>query len=100
MPYVYRDELGEDEVAADVVERADYDAVIQERDELVTQRDGLVERAETAEKGWAESRNKYADAFLTSPARVKREQEADVQQDSVPYSYQQLFDMRGDTRAY
>lgn len=100
MPYVYREELGEGEVEADVVERADYDAVIVERDELVTQRDTLIERAETAEKGWAESRNKYADAFLTSPARIKKEQEEDVRRDGLPHSYQQLFGMKGATDAY
>ena len=100
MPYVYREELGEGEVEADVVERSDYDAVIVERDELATQRDTLIERAETAERGWAESRNKYADAFLTSPARIKKEQEEDVRSDGLPHSYQQLFDMRGTTNAY
>lgn len=90
MPYVFKEVLDEGELEADVVERADYDEVIRERDELVTQRDGLIERAETAEKGWRESRNKYADAFLTNPQRGKDEQK----KDSRPQSFEELFASR------
>lgn len=91
MPYVFREELMEDEQAADVVERSDYDAILQDRDELMVQRDDAIARAETAERGWEEARNKYADAFLTSPARVKQEQESDVKRDGTVVSYEQLF---------
>lgn len=94
MPYVFREVLedGEEEVA--VVAREDYDAVVQERDTIVTQRDAAIERATTAEKGWADARNKYADAFLTSPARVKDEQAADVKRDSRPQTFAELFASR------
>ena len=94
MPYIFKDVLDEEEVEADVVERSQYDAVIQERDQLMTQRDEAIVRAETAEKGWEESRNKYADAFLTSPARVKKEQEDNVKKDGVVSSFRELFDSR------
>lgn len=94
MPYVFKEVLDDEEIEADVVERADYDSVIQERDQLMTQRDEAISRAEIAEKGWEESRNKYADAFLTSPARVKKEQEENVRADGVVRSFQELFDTK------
>jgi hypothetical protein len=104
MPYVRYDEdsMPEGMEAADVVERSEYDAIITERDEIMAQRDDAIVRAETAEKGWEESRNKYADAFLTSPARVKSEQERDVRDDgkSPTTSYSQLFADRRDENAY
>lgn len=94
MPYVFKEFLDDEEIEADVVERGDYDAVVQERDQLMTQRDEAIVRAETAEKGWEESRNKYADAFLTSPARVKREQEDNIRKDGMAFTYDDLFNMR------
>lgn len=100
MPYVFKDELDEGEVEADVVERSEYQTVVEDRDTVRTQRDEAIARAETAEKGWEESRNKYADAFLTSPARVKAAQERDVKEDGQVYSFQELFEKRGDDVAY
>lgn len=94
MPYVFKEELEEGEVESDVVERGEYDAVLQERDQLMTQRDDAISRAEIAERGWEESRNKYADAFLSSPARAKREQEGNVKKDGTVRSYKQLFEER------
>lgn len=94
MPYVFKEVLDEGEDEAAVVSRDDYDAVIQERDTVVTQRDAAIERAVTAEKGWADARNKYADAFLTSPARVKAGQASDVKRDSRPQTFEELFASR------
>lgn len=92
MPYIYKEILEEGEIEADVVEREDYDAVIHDRDELMVQRDEAINRAESAERGWEDARNKYADAFLTSPARVKREQEKDVERDGTVVSFRELFE--------
>ena len=94
MPYVFKEVLTDEDVEADVVERVDYDTIIQERDQLMTQRDEAISRAEIAEKGWEESRNKYADAFLTSPARVKKEQSSDVKRDRLPQTFNELFQRR------
>lgn len=94
MPYIYKELLEDGDLEADVVTREDYVAVIQDRDELIVQRDSAIERAETAERGWQEAKNKYADAFLTSPARVKKEQEADVKRDGTVTSFEQLFNMK------
>lgn len=100
MPYVWREEVEEGDDVRDVVERSDYDAVIEERDQLVTQRDGLIERAEAAEEGWRQAKNKYADAFITSAANVKRDQANDVKKDGSPSSYSELFRTRGEYGAY
>lgn len=91
MPYVFKEVLDDEEVEADVVTRDEYDVAIRERDELMTQRDDAITRAETAEAGWQEARNKYADAFLTSPARVKQEQAADAKRDGTPQTFAELF---------
>lgn len=107
MPYVWRDEVEDGDDVRDVVERADYDAVIVERDDLVTERDGLIEqrdgliqRAEEAEEGWRQSRNKYADAFITSAARAKKDQRKDTQEDGRASTFGDLFKTRGDYGAY
>lgn len=91
MPYVFKEILEDDELEADVVSRDDYDSIIHERDEIMTQRDDAITRAETAEKGWQDARNKYADAFLTSPARIKREQNEDAHRDGTPQTFAELF---------
>lgn len=104
MAYIYYDDdnIPEGMEAADVVERSEYDTVITERDEIITQRDSAIERAEIAEKGWEESRNKYADAFLTSPARVKQEQEEDIKYDgkTPTTTFSDLFNGKDDEGAY
>lgn len=91
MPYAYYEELPEGIEAADVVDRSEYDAVITERDEIATQRDGAIERAESAEADARKAKEKYANAFLTTPNRVKEEQKANVKKDSGVQSFAQLF---------
>lgn len=107
MPYVFKEVLEEGEEEAQVYSPEDYDAVITERDALVTERDGLITQRDTlieqvsaAERERDEAKNKYADAFITSPARMKRDQEDDVQKDGRPSSYEELFAERGDNGAY
>lgn len=102
MAYVWveDDSLTDDSDVRDVVERADYDELVTEREGLITQRDQLIEQVEIAEKGWEEARNKYADAFITSPARMKREQEDDVRKDGRASTYSELFGERGEYGAY
>ena len=94
MPYIFKEVLDDGEVEAEVVERGEYDAIIEDRDQLIVQRDSAIARAEEAERGWEEARNKYADAFLTSPARVKREQSNDVKRDGTVVSFKALFESK------
>jgi chromosome segregation ATPase len=94
MPYYFYEEELEGYDPADVVERSEYDAVIKERDEVRAQRDTAISRAEAAEAGWEEAKEKYANAFLTTPSRVKQELEKHVKEDGKPKTYAELFGMR------
>lgn len=96
MPYVLfeDDQVPEGMVAADVIPRADYDALLAERDELVTSRDGLADQLSVTQEDLRVSREKYAKAVLTSAQQVKAAQERDVRRDSGPQTFAQLFARR------
>lgn len=100
MAYVWVDEPEEGADVRDVVARGDYDQIVTERDELIEQRDTLITRAETAEQGWRDARNKYADAFITSPQRMKEDQNRDVSEDGRASTFAELFRTKGDCGAY
>lgn len=100
MAYVWVDEPEEGADVRDVVAREDYDQIVTERDGLVEQRDTLIERAETAERGWRDARNKYADAFITSPQRMKEDQKKDVTEDGRASTFAELFRTKGEYGAY
>lgn len=96
MPYVLfeDDQVPEGMVAADVIPRADYDALLVERDELLTSRDGLADQLSVTQEDLRVSREKYAKAVLTSAQQVKAAQERDVRRDSGPQTFAQLFARR------
>lgn len=107
MAYVWVEEPEEGADVRDVVAREDYDQIVTERDGLIEQRDGLIEqrdtlinRAETAEKGWRDARNKYADAFITSPQRMKEDQNKGVREDGRASTFADLFRTKGEHGAY
>lgn len=100
MAYVWVDEPGEGADVRDVVAREDYDQIVTERDGLIEQRDTLITRAETAEQGWRDARNRYADAFITSPQRMKEDQNRDVSEDGRASTFAELFRTKGDCGAY
>ena len=91
MPFVEYDELPEGFEAADVVPRADYDAVIAERDQVIEQRDGAISRAQVAEDEARKAKAKYADAFLTTASRVKEMHRRDVKSEGRPHTFSELF---------
>ena len=70
MPYVFVEELLENQQGADVVEKEVYDGLSRELEEAREQRDQAIERAEKAEKGWREAKEKYANTFLTTPSKI------------------------------
>ena len=100
MAYVWVDEPEEGADVRDVVAREDYDQIVTERDGLIEQRDTLITRAETAEQGWRDARNKYADTFITSPQRMKEDQNRDVSEDGRASTFAELFRTKGDYGAY
>ena len=71
MPYVYYEELPENVEEVSVVEESVFNDLKSEYEKVVQQRDEAIERAEKAEEGWSKTKQKYADAFLTTPSKVK-----------------------------
>lgn len=67
MPYVFFEELPDGAVEASVVDRTEYDTIIEELDNIREQRDIAIDRAEVAERGLRESKEKYANTFLSKP---------------------------------
>ena len=70
MPYIYVEELEEGQEEAEVIERNEHDALLQQLEETREQRDSAIERAEAAEKGWQEAKEKYANTVLTTPSKI------------------------------
>lgn len=64
MPYVYVEELPEGTEEADVVARTDYDSVVEERDQTITQRDEALQRVAEAERETRDTKAKYAEYVL------------------------------------
>lgn len=91
MPYVFREELNEGEEEAEVMSREDYDATVKERDELQTKLDDL----QSSYAGLAEeldnAKTKFANAFLSSPQKMKADQADDVKADGEVMSFDTLF---------
>lgn len=96
MPYVLYEEgqVPEGMEPADVVPRGEYDALLAERDELVTDRDGLADQLSVTQEDLRVSREKYARAVLTSAQQAKAAQARDVRRDSGPQTFAQLFARR------
>ena len=67
MPYIFVEELQEGQEEAQVVERAEYDGLSQQLEEAREQRDQAISRAESAEQGLREAKEKYANTFLSKP---------------------------------
>lgn len=65
MPYIEVETLPEGAEEADVVTRAEYEAVLAERDSTIQQRDDALTRIEEAEKEVRDTKAKYADAILS-----------------------------------
>lgn len=89
MPFVEYEEgsVPEGMEVADVVPRADLDAVTSERDRLADQLSVTMEDLNA-------TKAKFAKAVMTSAERVKREQGHDVRRDSGPQTFAQLFKAR------
>lgn len=106
MPYVFVDELAEGQEEAEVYSPDDYNAVMMERDtaigqiedfrsqvaELTGERDSLMGQLDDAKR-------KFADSFLTSAARIKREQDREMRSEERPATFDSLFKERNPTNA-
>lgn len=95
MPYIYRDELHEGEVGVDVFSKEDYDKILNERDEVIVQRDEALGQISQLESALRESKRKFADTFLSSPERAKQQMANDVRAESKVSTFNELFNMKG-----
>lgn len=101
MPYVFYDELPEGAEEADVRSASDYNAIEMERDTIIGERDALTreldelrgERDNLASE-LDDAKRKFADSFLSSPGKMKRENERDLMTEDTVTSFKQLFDGR------
>ena len=97
MPYVFIDEENYDEEsmggAADVVERAELDTVLTERDELRVQRDDAVARVDSLTNELNEVKDRYA-RHVISGAEIRQRAMVDTRKDSRPQSFDELFSQR------
>lgn len=101
MPYVYVEELGEGQEAAAVIDAAEAEGLNARIGEL----ESAAEEAEARNSALSaerddlarqldEAKQKFANAFLSSPERAKIVQRDDVAQDSKPMTFQELFNER------
>lgn len=70
MPYIYVDEIPDEVEEAQVVEQFEFDNLQSDYETVIAQRDEAIGRAEVAEAALKESKQKYANAFLSTPARI------------------------------
>lgn len=66
MPYIFVENLPDGTEEADVVSRTDYDSVVEERDNTITQRDEALQRIATAEQEMRDTKAKYAEYVLSN----------------------------------
>ena len=102
MPYFYSEDEVEGFEPVDAVLRSEYDAIITERDEIQSQRDEAITRAEDVETELSKLRDKYASTFLSTPNSATAQQKADVIKDgkTPTTSFSQLFKEKGEYGAY
>lgn len=93
MPYVYYDELPEGAEPADVVTRAEYDSLIEERDSTIRQRDDALGEIENARKEVRDVKAKYADYILSASNKPTEEPKQVVEElkPVLPMSASELF---------
>lgn len=95
MPYVYYDELEDGMEAAEVKGVEEYNALEAQRTALQEQYDTLVTERDSLSKELMDAKTKFANAFLSSPQKMKQDNADDLRHEDVAMSYDQLFAERG-----
>ena len=90
VPYIFVDEIPDECEEAQVVSKEEYDGLMEDFNNLSIQRDEAIERAEIAEEGWKKSREKYANAFLSTPSKMKDNDSAKIE-NLTAQSFDSLF---------
>lgn len=98
MPYVYVDELGEGQEAADVRSADEYNALEMERDTVIGQRDEFQRQVDelTGERDnlaseLDDAKRKFANSFLTSQQGIKSSQSREMRSEESPATFNSLF---------
>lgn len=93
MPYIEVEVVPEGTEEADVVSRSDYDAVVQERDATIEQRDTALGRITEMERTVRDTKAKYAEAVLNSGIQKKDrvEDNKPVTEPTLKLSTNELF---------
>lgn len=106
MPYAYYDELPEGVEEAEAYSPDDYDALAMERDTVIGERDALrldLETMTQARDSLAaqldDAKRKFADSFLSSPAKMKAAQGGDLRSEDEPKTFDTLFKERNPENA-
>ena len=101
MPYVYVDEVDEGIEAAEVVGIDEFREVTDENerlnveiDELVSERNSLAESNEKLATELDDAKRRFANAFLTTPERIKSATATEVREESEPVTFDSLFAQR------
>lgn len=94
MPYVYYDELEEGMEAAEVRGVDEYNALETRNAELQEQYDTLVTERDSLSKELLDAKTKFANAFLSSPQKMKQENAADLKHEDEAMTYDKLFSGR------
>lgn len=106
MPYIFVEELTDEQEAADVVSREEYEAIIQERDNAVSEKETLqtnldetiVDRDRLSEE-LNSAKTKFANAFLSSPQHAKDVQKSEMAEEETPKTFRTLFEERNSYHA-
>jgi len=93
MPYIEVEELPEGTQEADVVSRAEYEAVVSERDSTIEQRDTALTRISEMEQTVRDTKAKYAEAVLNSGTKKQPSTKEDekVPEPKLKMTTAQLF---------
>lgn len=94
MPYIEVEVVPEGTEEADVVSRTDYDAVVQERDATIEQRDTALGRITEMERTVRDTKAKYAEAVLNSGTakQTSTKEEEKVPEPKLKMTTGQLFE--------
>ena len=106
MPYVYYDELPEGVEEARVRSEEEFsemqgalESATNARDELQREYDALVGERDNLAGELDDAKRKFADSFLSSPQKMKRENREDLRSEDAVTSFSQLFRERNPENA-
>ena len=91
MPYIMVDEVPEGAEPVDVVERSEYDKVIEERDSYAKQRDDAIARIGEAEQAVRDTKAKYADYILSGSSNTAKGGQSSITVQHGALSARELF---------